>query len=76
MDPVVGDDITYNLKGSSLTAKLVKRNGIRLRVENSAGVGSWVEMKDVTAVSKGVSTWVRCPRVGNTGFHYICDQGL
>ena len=53
MDPVVGDRVKATIKGTSTEATILKRMGMRLRLEMAEGKSCWAEVKDVTEILSG-----------------------
>ena len=53
MDPVVGNRVKATVKGKSVNATILKRMGIRLRLEMEDGKSCWAEVADVTEIIGG-----------------------
>jgi len=50
LDPREGNKVTFNLRGASSSGKIIKRTGLRIRVETAPGTSCWAEIKDVTSI--------------------------
>ena len=50
VDPVVGNRVKATIKGASTEATVLKRMGLRLRLETAGGKSCWAEVRDVTEI--------------------------
>lgn len=48
-DPREGDRVSFNLKSKPTDGKVVKRLGMRLRVEHEGGI-CWIELREITSL--------------------------
>jgi len=60
-DPREGNRVTFQFRGNSEEGVVLKRTGLRIRVQRtSIGASCWVEVKDVVAVHAASNSGVSC----------------